>query len=67
MILFFLVIIKCYYFKNNFINLFLVLTALGLHCCKGFSLVAETGSYSTVAVRGLLIAVASHGGAQTPG
>ena len=40
-----------------FINLFLAV--LGFCCCSGFSLVAASGSYSLVAVRGLLIAVAS--------
>ena len=32
---------------------------LGLHCCLGFSLVAESRGYSPVAVCGLLIAAAS--------
>ena len=32
---------------------------LGLRCCTGFSLVAENGGSSLVAVHGLLIAVAS--------
>ena len=32
---------------------------LGLRCCTGFSLVAENGGSSLVAVSGLLIAVAS--------
>ena len=32
---------------------------LGLHCCKGFSLVAASGGYSLVAARGLFIAGAS--------
>ena len=46
-----------------FINLFLInlfilfLAVLGLHCCVWVSLVAVSGSYS-VAVHGLLIAVA---------
>ena len=35
------------------------MTVLGLHCCAGFSLVVAKGSYSLVAVHGLLIAVAS--------
>ena len=30
---------------------------LGLHCCAGFSLVAESGRYSLVVVCGLLTAV----------
>ena len=67
MILFIIIIIKCYYFLKNFINLFLFLTALGLHCCMGFSLAAENGSCPAVTVCGLLIAVASHCGAQTLG
>ena len=32
---------------------------LGLGCCVGFSLIAGSGSYSAVVVRGLLIAAAS--------
>ena len=32
---------------------------LGLHCSPGFSLVALSGDCSLVAVRGLLVAVAS--------
>ena len=32
---------------------------LGLPCCKGFSLVVASGCYNLVAVRGLLIVVAS--------
>ena len=39
--------------------MYLFLTVLGLHCCQGFSLVADSGGYSLVAVRRLLIAVAS--------
>ena len=46
-----------FYFKKIFIYLFLA--GLGLHCCADFSLVAGSRGYSTVAVRGLLIAVAS--------
>ena len=42
-----------------FIWLYLFLAVLGLRCCKGFSLVMAIGGYSLVAVRGLLIAVAS--------
>ena len=38
---------------------------LGLCCCEGFSLVAVSGGYSLVAVRGILIAVASVVAAQT--
>ena len=37
------------------------MVALGLHCCKGFSLVAESGDHSLVPVPGLLIVVASLG------
>ena len=44
--------------SNNFIYLFLAV--LGLRCCAGFfSRIAESGSYSLVAVSGLLIGVAS--------
>ena len=32
---------------------------LGLYCCLGFSVVAESGGYSLAVVRGLFIAVAS--------
>ena len=45
------------FFKNSFIYLFL--TVLGLPCCMGFSLVAESRCYSLVAVYRLLIAVGS--------
>ena len=38
---------------------YLFLTVLSLHCCMGFSLVVASKSYSPVAVRGLLIVVAS--------
>ena len=37
----------------------LILAVLGLHCCVNFSLVAESGGYSLLAICGLLIAVAS--------
>ena len=37
----------------------LFLTALGLHCCSSFSLVAESRGYPLVTVLGLLTAVAS--------
>ena len=43
-------------FLYNFIYLFLAV--LGLRCCVGFSLVAESGGYSLVMAHGLLIAVA---------
>ena len=45
------------FFKYNFIYLFLAL--LALHCCSGFSLVAESGVYSPFVMRGLLIVVTS--------
>ena len=32
---------------------------LGLHCCKGFSLVAVNGGYSLVATHRLLVVMAS--------
>ena len=35
------------------------MAALGLRCCVGFSLVAESEGYSPVVVHGLLIALAS--------
>ena len=38
---------------------YLFLIMLGLHCCVGFSLVVVTGGYSLVAVRGLLVELAS--------
>ena len=41
---------------NNFVSLFLAV--LGLHCCSGFSLVAESGGYFLVVMSDLLIAVA---------
>ena len=42
-----------------FIYLF-VLSVPGLHCCPGFSLVADSVGFSPVVVRRLLTAVASH-------
>ena len=39
--------------------MWLFLAVLGLHCCMGFSLVAASGDPSLVAVRRLLVAVAS--------
>ena len=39
--------------------MYLLLAVLGVHCCAGFSLVAESGGYTLVALRGFLIAVAS--------
>ena len=44
-------------FKHLFIICFLAV--LGLGCCTGSSLVAASGGYSLVVVRGLLTAVAS--------
>ena len=41
----------------NFI--YLLLAALGLRCCTGFSLVAASGGFSLVVVLGLLIEAAS--------
>ena len=46
-------------FKNIYIYIYLFLAALGLHCCaRAFSSCGERGLL-LVAVRGLLIAVAS--------
>ena len=45
------------FFKDDFIYLFL--SVLDLHCCLSFSLAVVSGGYFLVAVRGLLIAVAS--------
>ena len=45
-------------FLDNFIYLFIAVLGL-LCCCKGFYLVAESGSYSLVVVLRLLIVVAS--------
>ena len=39
--------------------IYLFLAVLGLGCCASFSLVEASGSYSLIAVHGLLIAVAS--------
>ena len=36
-----------------FLHLF-ILAVLGLRCCVGFSLIADSGSYSLIAMRGLL-------------
>lgn len=44
-----------YYFKN----IYLSLAVLGVCYCTGFSLVAESGAYFIVAVRGLLTEVTS--------
>ena len=42
-----------------FFFLYRLLAVLGLHCCTGISLVAESRVYSLVAVLRLLIAVTS--------
>ena len=48
------------FFFNKFIYfIYLFLTALGLCCCEGFSLVAARRGLLFVVMRGLLIAVAS--------
>ena len=52
-------------FFNVYFCLFLAV--LGLHCCRGFSLVAVSRGYSTDGVRWLLIAVTSCCGAQALG
>ena len=39
--------------------MYLFLAVLDLHCCTGFSVVAESGGYSLVAVLRFLIVVAS--------
>ena len=39
--------------------MYLFLSALGLHCCTGFSLLEASGGYSLVVVCRLLIVVAS--------
>ena len=47
------------YVADIFFLFFKYLAASGLHCCTGFSLVAASRGYSSVAVLGLVIAVAS--------
>ena len=42
-----------------FALIYLFLAVLDLGCCASFSLVEASGSYSLIAVHGLLIAVAS--------
>ena len=49
----------CLLFFLNLILVYLFWVALDLCCCRGFSLVVACRGYSLVAVRGLLIAVAS--------
>ena len=39
--------------------IYLFLAVLGLHCCAGFSLAADSRGYSLYVARGLLTAVAS--------
>ena len=46
------------FLKYNFTYVF-ILAVLGLRCCSGCCLVAESRRYSLVAVHGLLVAVAS--------
>ena len=46
-----------YFFKNNFIHLFLAV--LGLRSCVDIFLVSASGGYSLVVIVGLLISVAS--------
>ena len=46
--------------KKKFLLIYLFVAVLGLRCCAGFSLVVS-GGYALVAVRGLLITVASLG------
>ena len=50
---------KIHFLKDNFIYLFLFLAVLGVHCCAGFSLVADSEVYSVVAVLGLRTAMSS--------
>ena len=44
---------------SNCFKLYVFLVVLGLCCCMGFPLAAESGGYPVVMVQGLLIAVAS--------
>ena len=52
---------------HYYLFIYLFFWLLGLHWCVGFSLVAESRGYFLVAMRGLLIVVASHRGAQALG
>ena len=53
-------VLFCFLIIWFFIYLFIFfLAVLGLHCCRGFSLIAGSGSYSLVALFRLLIAMAS--------
>ena len=47
------------FFFFFFALIYLFLAVLDLGCCASFSLVEASGSYSLIAVHGLLIAVAS--------
>ena len=50
------------YLEQSFsihIYIYILFSALGLRCCAGFFLAAESGGYSRVMVLGLLITVAS--------
>ena len=55
--------VQIHLFFNGLLRFFLIiyfiLAELGLHCCASLSLVADGGGCSLVAMRGLLIAVAS--------
>ena len=44
---------------SNCFKLYVFLVVLGLCCCMGFSLAAESRGYPVVMVQGLLIAMAS--------
>ena len=46
-------------FYVSFLFMYFFLTVLGFPCCADFSLVMESGGYSSAATFGLLIAVAS--------
>ena len=51
-------------FPESILVIYVLLTAVSLHCCMGFSLVAESRVFSRVVVRELLIMaslVAEHG------
>ena len=49
---------KILFFKVYLFIYYLFLAVLGLHCCRGFSLIVASGSYSLVIERRLLILVA---------
>ena len=46
-------------FFNNFINLYLCVAVLSLHCCAGLPVGAASRGSSLIVVHGLLIAVVS--------